>query len=195
LFASLESWRQTDEALAAVAHQMPAFGMPETLVKVALINSLYFTRALAVPRVAAHFHDVLARVDRAEWTCDTVESLATVVVDRKTQKPKRLISLASNFAHFFMDSHRFPIFDEYAKRSLAVHTGHTQASLASSYTEFCAVHAALCRQVGVQDTPRRLDHYLWVQGQYDAFRIGRKATSTGLTRAFQDGLWPPRHVK
>ncbi len=193
LFASMDSWRQTDDALAAVAHQMPGFGMPETLAKVALVNSLYFTRALAVPRVAAHFHGVLARVDRADWSCETIESLAEVVVDPKAKKPRRLISLASKFAHFFMDAHRFPIYDEYAKRTLARHTGRTLAALASSYSVFCAVHDELCRRVGVQDSPRKLDHYLWVQGQHDAALRGGKATSTELSRAFRDGRWPPKH--
>jgi len=195
LFASMDSWRQTDEALAVVARQMPGFGLPETLVKVTLVNTLYYTGVLSTPRVAVHFHRVISESDRAQWNSETVESLAAVHLNSSSEKPARCISLASKFAHFFMDSRRFPIYDKYALRMLAELTGRNNKTLANAYSDFCAAHSELCQQIGVEDVPRRLDHYLWVQGQYEEFRTSGKAGSAELTRIFQAGRWSPTHAK
>jgi hypothetical protein len=191
LHAKLASWRLTDEALETAARSLTGFGPAETLVKVVLVNSLYYTNVFAVIRVADHFSKLLGATSSQDWTIELVERLASVCLDAKSAKQTRLISLASKFAHFFLDSGRFAIYDDYAKRMLAFHTGRTKKALAFSYAEYCTAFEELARRSGVKNSPRRLDRYLWVQGQYQEYERKGKCRSGDLQRVFESGGWPP----
>lgn len=199
LHAQLDSWRKSDEALMAAARALPGFGSAETLIKVVLVNSLYYTNVFAVTRVADHFSRLLQNTGPRDWTAETVESMAKVSLDAGGVKQKRLISLASKFAHFFLDTEHFPIYDEYAKRMLAYHTGHSLTLLESSYALYCGAFDDLARTSGVGDWPRKLDRYLWVQGQYmeyekkiNAPNVELSRVNVELNRVFEAGGWPPK---
>lgn len=101
------------------------------------------------------------------------------------------MSLASKFAHFYLDPRRFPIYDELARRTLAKHTGRTLTALEHSYAYYCETFNELAARVCQVETPRRLDRYLWIQGQFDEFKRTGKPRNSELGEAFRAGLWPP----
>jgi hypothetical protein len=187
----LDSWRDSDAALEVTATHLSGFDSAETLAKVVLVNALYYTNVFAVTRVAERFTTVLRGMEQKNWTPELIEQMAVVQLGPNGTKPSRLISLASKFAHFFMDSRRFPIYDDFAKRTIASHTGGTLTALESSYPTYCTAFDSLANQVHVGESPRRLDRYLWVQGQFEEFKRKGKARSSELDRVFRDGGWPP----
>jgi hypothetical protein len=164
LHARLDFWRLADDALTAAASAFPGFSRVKTLAKVVLVKSLYFTSVFAVIRVADHFAGLLEGTAPKVWTIGLIERLPPVRLDAKSSKTRRLISLASKFAHFFLKSCRFPIYDDYAMKMLASHTGRTQNNLKASFSEYCTAFIDLARRVGVETSPRELDRYLWIQG-------------------------------
>jgi hypothetical protein len=96
-----------------------------------------------------------------------------------------------------MDRVRFPIFDDYAKRTLAIHSRRPQEELANAYATFCEAHRVLASEVGAPADARRLDRYLWIAGQHAGY-VRRKAKqkelvglNTELVRSFDEGRWPP----
>lgn len=103
----LPSWKATDDALDGLARSMPGFSFGECLVKATAINQLYGTNVYALGRMAEHVAQVLAEGQ----SDDLVERLATL---NTNGKPRRHLSFASKFAHFYIDKDRFPIFDRYA---------------------------------------------------------------------------------
>lgn len=98
---------------------LPGISAADTLVKVAVVNALYFTNVFALVRVADHFAGVLARHDLANAGPELVEELARVPQGGSESRPKQRLSLAAKFAHFFVDEDRFPIYDKYAVRMVA----------------------------------------------------------------------------
>lgn len=186
----LSGWRHSEAALDLAARRMPGFDSATALAKVVLINALYYTNVYAVTKVAQRFASILHNTIPQEWTPSLIEEMAIVELGTGNGKTKRLRSLASKFAHFFMDQH-FPMYDLYAKKSLMRHTGEKLDAL-ESYPAFCRTFSTLAEQVCMQNATRKLDRYLWVQGQFDAFCRSGKAYNKDLDRAFREGMWPPR---
>lgn len=109
-----------------------------------------------------------------------------------TEKRKvRRLSLAAKFAHFFVDEDRFPIYDRYAVRMVAKHAGTSLTSLDGNYVAFTAAFNTLSVGAGIVTQRRRLDRYLWIQGQYEEWKAHGKASSGDLEAAFERGDWPP----
>jgi hypothetical protein len=99
------------------------------------------------------------------------------IVDRIGELPKtteqkrdRLhLSFASKLAHFFIDPERFPIYDQYAARALAFHTGkRVIKERGMRYADYCEPFEKLRSAVGVK--PRELDQYLWLRGLYHKWK-------------------------
>ncbi len=188
---SLQSWKTVDATLCLVATQLPEFSLPATLAKVTLVNALYYTNVFAVARVAAHFAELLKREDREAWSPEFVEQLAKVQLG-SGGKVKRLISLASKFAHFFMDAKKFPIYDDCARQAILLHLPVRRSELISSYSAYCQAFSQLAHAGGVPDEPRRLDRYLWMRGQYEEFKKRGKASNGELDALFRSKQWKPR---
>ncbi|TAK57524.1 MAG: hypothetical protein EPO22_12095 [Dehalococcoidia bacterium] len=113
LHVELPSWKTTDAALDLLAVQLPGFDKESCLLKAAAINQLYGTNVYALSRVARHVFDVMK-----EPALDLVERLALVA---NGPKPRRHLSFASKFAHFYVNKDAYAIFDSYAVRALRHH--------------------------------------------------------------------------
>jgi hypothetical protein len=120
-----------------------------------------------------------------------VEQLAKVQLG-SGGKVKRLISLASKFAHFFMDAKKFPIYDDYARQAILLHLPVRRSELISSYSAYCQAFSQLAHAGGVPDEPRRLDRYLWMRGQYEEFKKRGKASNGELDALFRRKQWKPQ---
>ena len=191
LHATLVPWRRSDEALLAIKTGVPGFSRAATLAKVAAVNALYYTNVFALVRVAEHFADVLASSVGDKAGPELVEALADVPRGGTERRKVRRLSLAAKFAHFFIDEDRFPIYDRYAVRIVAQHAGVSVASLNGNYTSFTATFNTLAIGAGLVTQRRRLDRYLWIQGQYEEWKKRGTASSGDLASAFNRGDWPP----
>ncbi|NPV29141.1 MAG: hypothetical protein HPY58_05655 [Firmicutes bacterium] len=163
LYRYCELWQSVDEALDSLARSFPGFDFKSTLLKAAAVNALYWTQVYAVVEVARHMHRILEGA-AAPLCPDLVESLGRVPgLGRKFR------SFASKFAHFFIDPERFPIYDSYAVRMVTYHVeGKGKEGL--SYEQFATGFAALKKAAGFPATTRELDRYLWLAGQYRAWK-------------------------
>lgn len=191
LHATLVPWHWSDEALLKIKAGVPGFSPPATLAKVASVNALYYTNVFALVRVAEHFSGVLAMADLGTAGPELVDALADVPRGGTEQRKVRRLSLAAKFAHFFIDEDRFPIYDRYAVRMVAKHAGTSVTSLDGNFTAFTAAFNALATRAGIFKQRRRLDRYLWIQGQYEEWTKRGKASSGDLELAIERRDWPP----
>ena len=180
LYRYCELWRSVDEALDSLAQSFPGFDFKSTLLKVAAVNTLYWTQVYAVVEVAMHVHRILEAT--AVPLCpDVVESLGKI-----PQLGRMFRSFASKFAHFFIDPERFPIYDSYAVKMLTYHlNGKAKEEL--SYKQFVSSFTTLKKVVGFSVTTRELDRYLWLAGQYRAWKglPPWRKPSTGINQELQ----------
>lgn len=190
LHTTLIPWHRSDEALLAIKTGVPGFSPAATLAKVAAVNALYYTNVFALVRVAEHFSGVLAQADLGTAGPELVGALAAVPRGGTEKRSVRRLSLAAKFAHFFIDEDRFPIYDRYAVRMVAKHAGTSMTSLDGNYAAFTAAFDALAIDVGLVAQRRRLDRYLWIQGQFEEWENRGTASSSDLDTAFKRGDWP-----
>jgi hypothetical protein len=182
LHKRLEQWQLTDHALASLRAQFPGFAPHEVLLKATVINSLYGTNVYAIPRVARHIVEVMAKVKVQSVGPELVEKLAVTLPVGKL-KGRRRYSFASKFAHFFVNPERFPIMDKFAKKMLKFHLGKVFVSdPAHPYVAFCKNYELLKKETGFTGSNRTLDHYLWLAGEYLAWRKTQKARINGDAR-------------
>ncbi len=185
LRASLRQWQTTDQALSKLREVLPGFGPTETLLKVVAINGLYGTNVLALTRAARHVQKVLASVDLTRSGPALVESLAEIPTTPHG-RPRRHISFASKFAHFFCDPERFPIYDAYAERMVTLHLGPAATrNPARPYEAFTTNVDTLKRQYRLTHSFRELDGYLWIAGLYRAYLQGDRRLNAELLRVFE----------
>lgn len=194
LHAKLLPWHRSDQALLAIKAGVQGFSPAATLAKVAAINALYYTNVFALVRVAEHFSGVLSLADLGTAGPDLVDALADVPRGGTEKRKVRRLSLAAKFAHFFIDEDRFPIYDRYAVRMVAKHAGMSVTSLNGNYAAFTSAFNALAIGAGFILQRRRLDRYLWIQGQYEEWSNQGKASSGDLDAVFKRGDWPPRNA-
>lgn len=177
---------------------MQDFSPAATLAKVAAVNALYYTNVFALVRVAEHSAGVLARSDLDTAGVELVDALADVPKGGTEKRKVRRLSLAAKFAHFFIDENRFPIYDKYAVRMVAKHAGTPVTRLDGNYAAFTAAFNDLAIGAGLVTQRRRLDRYLWIQGQYEEWQNRGTASSGDLEAAFKRGDWPtnpaPEHA-
>lgn len=182
LHGRLEQWQLTDHALAALKAKFPGFAPYEVLLKATVINALYGTNVYAIPRVAKHVVNVMAKVKIQSAGPELVERLAVELRVGKV-KARRRYSFASKFAHFFVDPQRFPIMDKFAMKMLKLHLGKALVSdSAHPYQAFCKNYELLKNVIGFTGSNRELDHYLWLAGEYLEWRQNKKARVNGDAR-------------
>jgi len=165
---------------------MPGFGPEEALLKVVAINALYGTNVFALVRAARHVEEVLASADLSKAGPELVESLANIPTTSGAQ-PRRYVSFASKFAHFFINPERFPIYDSYAERMLLLHLGTSAVrNAARPYEAFMANLDSLQREYGLICSYRELDRYLWIAGLYRAHERGERRLNAELLHLFDN---------
>lgn len=83
-----------------------------------------------------------------------------------------LVKRAKNFAHFFINSEMFPIYDSYADKMLIFHLGYAAAILDQDhvYRAFTLNFNTLKALLQFDCTTRELDKYLWLAGVYRKWR-------------------------
>jgi len=188
IHARLLDWRLIDDALELLARNAAGFSPEATLLKVATVNSLYGTREFALVRIALHFHRVLtgARGDVAPGVL--VEQMAAVPMEGLETRSRRRRSLASKFAHFFIDADRFPILDKYADRMLRYHLGVPLSPVESTdYGTFCTRFETVRTAAGIAGSQRELDRYLWLAGVYRHWRERPDKVNRAAAEIFSTG--------
>jgi len=177
LHGRLEQWRLADQALIRLAHCCPDFAPDACLLKVAAVNALYGTNLYAITRMAQHAARILAKTDLATAGPELVERLADLPATEAQKQKRRHYSFASKFAHFFLGEDRFPIMDSYALVMLKRHLGrrHYLDDKAHRYGGFVHNFRQLKRVSGFTGSDRQLDRYLWLAGEYAAWKKNRNA--------------------
>ncbi len=177
LHGHLTQWVTSDNALAAMAQAFPQWDVESSLLKVAAINQLYGTNLYAVARMATHVTNIIQTADLATEGVQLVERLARLPQIEGQTKQWRHYSFASKLAHFFIDSDQFHIYDSYVVTMLKYHLGRKgyRRDNGQPYITFVANLARLCDLSGVAAQGRDLDHYLWIAGEYHAWRKDHNA--------------------
>ncbi len=162
---------------------MPSFDRESTLLKAVAVNELYYTNVFAIVSMAEHMAKVLNERGVAS-DAGLVDRLAV-----SSTNTRRFVSFASKFAHFFVDSDRFPIFDSFVLSMIKLHLGVRKNiwTSAQPYAEFFEMFRRVQTLACPTCTNRELDRYLWVAGQYRAWMKNRKAQINGeLRTAFEN---------
>jgi hypothetical protein len=172
LHARSRQWRVSDDALHALAQRFPDFGDEAVVLKCVAINALYGTNVFAITRMAEHVKGVIAKTDLASAGPKLVEQLAALPKTAGQKKARLHLSFASKFAHFFIDPGRFPILDNYAVKTLVFHLGEKNLVKRPGHPYMAFVENLLRLRTAASLTcsTRELDHYLWVAGEYRAYR-------------------------
>ena len=140
------------------------------LLKVRLLNQLYWTRIIAEDQVAqriAQQNDLLAPL-LALGNPKAVQIIAECGIGRKEQV------FASKYAHFH-EPERFAIGDKYVDIALKAlklqpwSRDRHKISIAEAYQQFRNQIEAIARER--QTSLRNVDHYLWLKGQKEAAAI------------------------
>jgi hypothetical protein len=206
LHDTLQQWKDVDAALQMLGKHVPGFQLPSVLLKVAAVNQLYSTNLYAVVRMARH---VVTVMDSSDSQTDPalVEELADLPRTGETQQKRLYVSLASKFAHFFVDPDTFPIYDDFAKTIVRRHLGQKLWSGDNShpYQAFVSDISTLLKYASLPCSVRELDRYLWIAGQYrawskklkvnintelrDTFEIPTPIVQAGLDALHVEALW------
>jgi hypothetical protein len=177
LHKRLEQWRLADQALRLLAERCPDFEPAACLLKVVTVNELYGTNVYATTRMAKHAAGVLTATNLATAGPELVEQLADLPATEVQKRKRRHYSFASKFAHFFLGDERFPIMDSYAVKTLKRHLGRRQylTDKGHPYATFVLNFQALKSLSGFAGSNRELDRYLWLAGEYAAWKKKRAA--------------------
>jgi hypothetical protein len=171
LHGRLQQWKLTDDALALLSGQFPGFTPREALIKATVINALYGTNVKAIVPVARHVSSVLVKPDSLSRGPELVEILASIPQEAGKKYPL-FRSFASKFAHFFIDTERFPIMDSYSVRMVKLHLG--KANYVNDedhpYLAFVVNYEDLKANIGHKGSNRDLDRYLWLSGEFIAWK-------------------------
>jgi hypothetical protein len=176
LHERLEQWRLADQALRLLAERCPGFEPDACLLKVVAVNGLYGTNLYAITRMAKHAAGVLVGTDPAVAGPKVVERLADLPAKEGQKSKRRHYSFASKFGHFFLSGERFPIMDSYAIAVLRRHLGRGNYSddTVNRYAAFVRNYQQLKSLCGFTGSNRELDRYLWLAGEYAAWKKKRK---------------------
>ena len=115
------------------------------------------------------------------------------MADQKTQWHN--YNFASKFAHFFINSERFPIYDSYAVRMIAYHLGRKGYVIDTlhPYVAYVINQDRIRERSGLHWGGSELDRYLWLSGQYLAWMKNSKAPiNTEIAKLF---IRPPENAR
>jgi len=162
LAAGLTILAGAEGAFALLRRRCPDFSVEACLLKCAAIDDLYSTRVYAIARMAQHLAEVMR---------DPPQEPAALVTAIASLPPSRHFSFASKIAHFFVDAERFPILDSYCEQMVKLHLGRGGWKPESNRYEAFVVNLDRLRVLsGIRASYRELDRYLWLAGQYRAWR-------------------------
>jgi len=164
LFDTDPSSAVPDRALARLFAQYPGnTTQEEVLLKVAALNSLYYTSIFGVVAVAQHIVSLGVDALIAEGSPHVVEQIAVVELSRRR---RRNYSFATKYCSWHAPSH-YPIYDSLVERLLwgyqnAVGFHDFKRQDPQHYETFRAVIDAFRSHFGLgQFTYKELDKFLW----------------------------------
>jgi hypothetical protein len=177
LYRRLAMWRATNDAFGVLQQTLPGFDVHASLIKAAAVNQLYGTNVFAITRMAQHIVIVMQHRGGTPVDLSLVEDIATLRDSVEEAKPRRHLSFASKFAHFFISDTLFPIYDSYAAMILNYHMcgRATAPDSAPPYADYVAALKTLHAQPGIACSMKELDAYLWLTGLAIAWRKPRAA--------------------
>jgi hypothetical protein len=177
LFSRMPAVTRSEEALVRLAKAMPDFDIPSTLVKVASVNQIYATNLYAVYRMAARVAEVHANTPG--WTFATVDEVAALPPGENQKRPRRYLSFASKFAHFFVDRSRFPLLDQHALRAVGFHLGRQlfPGEAIVSYEAYAREVVRMREEAELDCSLSDFDKYLWLLGQWLLMQSQSKQTA------------------
>jgi len=186
IYLRLERWQITDRALRMLAGSCPEFGPEETLLKVVAINGLYATNVYAIDRMADHIRHIVQATDIPSSGPELVERIAALPQTRDQKSERHHTSFASKFAHFFVDSERFPIYDSVANDMARLHLGreHWVQDTEHVYEAFVSNIQNLKLLARLSVSNRELDRYLWIAGQFRKWQAGKRDLNAELLEFF-----------
>ncbi|MCE9594510.1 MAG: hypothetical protein K8S98_09975 [Planctomycetes bacterium] len=170
---ALGLWNRSEElvrgerSLFALQGCFAGFDPSSTLLKLAALTSFDAGRARSLAPLFDHVQSVIERCDMENAGPEFVDALATTP-PAPARSEIRELGFASRFAHYFVDSERFPILDGWSERALAGFVGDATPSGATRYGRFFAEHARLtaaCSPVRSSE----LGRCLWLAGQHAAW--------------------------
>ena len=186
IYAQCPKWKMADAALKLLSEQLPGFTQEGCLLKSVAINTLYGTQVWAIAEMANHVCETMSKnesnKDKPELL---VDAIATVGINGG--KIKHFISFASKFCHFFVNDGIFPIYDQAARETLALHLGKKAmiAGLAKPYIAFCGNMANLRAWSNLTCSLSALDRYLWLRGLHIKFeKLGVNAEINGEIKQY-----------
>jgi hypothetical protein len=173
LYDRLKGWRTVARLLDELHSAYPSNqDFKSVLLKASVLNQLYNTNVYAIYDMAKHICGVIqTHMDIPDRLL--VQRIAEVEFGGK---PRRFVSFASKYAHFFIAPERFAIADRYAGWALAVHLGESKTRSGEwirDYTVFSERIDRLRARDGITASPRELDQYLWLYGCWMDYRVGR----------------------
>jgi hypothetical protein len=177
LYDGLEGWRTMVEVLDDLRYAYPSNqDLKAVLLKASVLNQLYFTNVLAIHDMAKHICEVF-RSPQAPTGPSLVQRIAEVEFGGK---PRRFVSFASKYAHFFVDPSQYAIVDSYAGWALAVHLGEPK----TRSEEWNREYAVFSRKIdwlrtrdGITVSLRHLDQYLWLYGCWMDYQQDRSKSN------------------
>lgn len=167
-FYEVSSVGTSDIVLDLLAEKFPDNNIESVLIKCVAVNSLYGTNVLAIYNAAEHVTTELASPYIDYDDDEFIKRLATISVIQKGEtRELHLISFASKYAHFFINSEKFPMYDSYAMMMIKAHIAKDdmKKNPMNPYIAFKENFLALKGSLGLQVSTRALDHYLWFSGQ------------------------------
>lgn len=190
LYTKLRGWQQSEAALDSLKDHYPDFGGLATRVKAVAVNAMYGTNVFAIARLSERISRILVPTDLTQVGPNLVERLAILPSQDSRQQTRRFVSFASKFAHFFIDSERFPICDSYAAAMLKFHLRGTTCTQAGTpcYPEFVANFLTLRNTANLACTTRELDRYLWLAGLYRHYLRGNEKINVEVRDLFGSAL-------
>uniref|UniRef100_A0A7V4NFY8 Uncharacterized protein n=1 Tax=Fervidobacterium pennivorans TaxID=93466 RepID=A0A7V4NFY8_FERPE len=157
-----------EKALKKVRNTFPDFTLQSTLVKVAVVNSLYNTNIFRVYDVAYHISEVVSQ-EGITLEPEFVDRLSTVVLrsNGDNGKEKHYISFSSALAHIFL-SEKFPIYNSVTTRMVAYHLNEEvkAGKKYTTYTDFYHDFYMLLNSLEFKTSVSELHKYLWISGEY-----------------------------
>lgn len=164
VFPKLKEWSRSEETLDWLSSAVPAFDGPATLVKTIAVNALMGTQIYALIAMASHVEGIVEKRDPAEAGPELIDEIGNFT---HAERKRNCISFASKFAHFFIDSARFPIKDDYATKMVKFQLQKVSSVSDGTYVGFFNDVDALRKEYDlVTISYRELDHYLWRSGKY-----------------------------
>jgi len=190
LYEKMEYWRLEDTILTELSEKYPSLTDQKlTLIKATLVNSFYNARCSDIEEMTSwivtqkpELPEIYRNIDSND-DIKRIDLVRCIALRGRTEKTSQIQGyvFASKFAHFFLDTDAFPIYDQYARLLVHFHTedlneeeqlnskyGEAYRQFFRFYKKFFQLKQLLEQRDSASYSTKTLDCYLWSAGQYVA---------------------------